>query len=74
MTGDELWAWQVLEDGEWGTISTVVPEVGHAILVSRNKAIVTEFMRPLAEAHAKEFGLPVRLARFALAEVVEVLP
>lgn len=74
MIGDELWAWQVLEDGEWGTISTVIPEVGHAILVSRKKAIVTEFMRPLAESHAKESGLPVRLARFTLAEVAEVLP
>jgi hypothetical protein len=74
MIGDELWAWQVLEDGEWGTISAVIPGVGHAILVSRSKPIVTEFMRPVAESHAKESGLPVRLARFALAEVVEVLP
>lgn len=74
MIGDELWAWQVLEAGEWGTISAMIPGVGHAILVSRSKAIVTDFMRPLAESHAKESGLPVRLARFALAEVVEVLP
>lgn len=69
--GDSLWAWQALEDGEWGLISAVIPKVGHAALVGRDRKVVSELMRPFVEEHVKASGLPVRLARFALAEVAE---
>jgi hypothetical protein len=71
MTGDTLWAWQVQEpDDQWSLILTLIPGVGSAVLVHRRLDIIGK-MRPLAEGHSKATGQPLRLARFALAEVLE---
>lgn len=66
--GDNLFAWQVQEpDGQWSLIMSMVPGVGNAVLIHRKLDVVGQ-MRPLAEAHARGTGQPLRLARFALAE------
>lgn len=70
-----IWAWQVLEDGEWGTISvyltTPVAEAigntsrGHnLVLVTRREELARGQMRDFALTHHHSSGLPIRLHRF----------
>lgn len=69
--GNVLYAWQVLEDGDWGVIAAVV-DGKPTPLVSRSLTVVSTF-RQYAEQHGKTTGLTVRLARFELDVVVERL-
>lgn len=60
--GNILYAWQVLEDGDWGIIAVVV---GNKLvpLVHRSPTVI-QSMKPLAQEHRDETRLPVRLGRF----------
>jgi hypothetical protein len=72
--GDELYAWQVLEDGAWGLIlAEVVPGMGPTVCVSRSLA-GAHLMGLFAVHHHDATGLPVRCIRLALAEVVREVP
>lgn len=66
-----LWAWMVqAADGRWGVIGAIIPRMGNAQLVAGSEETI-RLLRPFAEAHHRASGDPVRLVRFAGAEVVE---
>jgi len=69
----ELWAWEVYEQDQWGTIGASIGEGGSILpLVTRQERIATDgFFRTLATMHKERTGLPIRLARYELQEVIE---
>jgi hypothetical protein len=71
-TGDHLYAWQVQEpDGRWSMVGAMVVAVGtHMPLIHRDYDVVMQF-KDYALSHASMTGQKLRLARFALAEVLE---
>lgn len=74
MTEDSMYAWQVQEpDGRWGNISAYIPALkAHGVLISSSSRVV-EKMRPIAEAHRRGTGKPVRLVKFTFNEEIERL-
>ena len=72
MAAVELFVWQELSEGGWGTISAVIPQISPAPvpLVTRNRQAAEAF-KDLAIGHAQGSGNRVRLARFDLSEVIE---
>ena len=69
-----LFVWQVLEDGQWGTIAAAIPGMpGLSPLITRS-ARSAELLGLLAVAHHDRTGLPVRKVRFELAEVLREIP
>lgn len=71
-TGDHLYAWQVQEpDGRWGMVGTYVVETScHMPLVHRDYDVIKR-LGGYAMSHAIGTQQKLRLARFALAEVIE---
>jgi hypothetical protein len=76
--GDELFAWQVQEpDGRWSLVGAMVgPDLAtgltvHTPLIHRNKDLVAQDMKRMAESHARGTGQPLRLVRFSIAEVLQ---
>lgn len=75
--GDDLFVWQerttdTEPGGGWGTITALIPAFGvHGPLMSRRRDVAMSAFGPLARQHGRATGNPVRLARFALAEVEE---
>ncbi len=63
---EAIFAWQVFESGEWGTIAAGIPGVsaGPTPLVTRRLDLALQ-MEPLALVHAQATGLPVEMHRFA---------
>ncbi|MBP7704223.1 MAG: hypothetical protein KA105_02920 [Caulobacter sp.] len=69
----EFFVWLVREpDGRDGPVSTVLPGIGAAPLVSMRRDLALA-MRPVAESHAHASGRPVRLVRFSAPEELERL-
>jgi len=62
-----LFAWQVMDEGEWGTIATIVNGVVTP-LVTRKEEVARQFFQIYAESHGQASQHPVRLARFDFAE------
>ena len=63
MRGDTIWLWQVLENGEWGSIyAAVVPGIP-GVLVARD-LVTAQMLGVYAVAHHDSTGLPVRCVRF----------
>lgn len=62
---EPMYAWMVFDvDERWGTIAAMLLKAAAPIaLVTRERA-VAERWRPLAEAHRRASGRPVRLFRF----------
>jgi hypothetical protein len=74
MTGDTLYAWQVLEDGAWGNIlAAVIPGVSPTVLVARNLETAHR-IGLFAVAHHDTTGLPVRCVRFDNPTVIREMP
>jgi hypothetical protein len=68
--GDEIWVWQerTEKDGiyEWGVITAYIPSLQfHGPLMHRRQVFV-QGLRPIAAAHSRKTGNPVRLAHFTL--------
>jgi hypothetical protein len=76
MTDDqryELYAWMCFEDGQWGIISGLIPELPFTApmpLQNRRRAIA-ERLRPLAQSHGRQHQDPVRLVRLVEADTLE---
>jgi hypothetical protein len=70
--GEVIYAWQVFEDGEWGTIAAAIGDIvmSPVPLVHRSLLMIRR-LEPLARNHAQLTGLPIRLAKFTLTEVLE---
>lgn len=71
-SGDALYAWQVQEpDGQWSMVGALIPGIGeHTPLIHRDLLLIRR-LEGLARKHAEQTGQPLRLARFALTEVLE---
>ena len=70
MNGDTVYVWQEQTGDGWGVIVAFIPMVGfHGPLLSRDEAIAQEF-GAIARGHGRANGNPIRLARFALEEVI----
>lgn len=70
---DDLYVWQVFDhDDRWGIVAAAILELaGLTPLVTRNRAMAEGPFAELASSHRKVTGRPVRLARYALAEVID---
>lgn len=69
-----IWVWQVFEDDQWGTIAAEIPGMpGLSPLIARSLQ-TAQMLGLLAVAHHDRTGLPVRCARFELAEVIREVP
>ena len=69
-----IFAWQVLEDGQWGTIAAVImPGMSAVPLVVRSRPLAEGAMRRFAELHVLSTGKRVRLARFDFAREMDVI-
>ena len=70
-----IWVWQVMEEGEWSAIAAIMPHISDqpVPLFTRNENMARVMFAPLAELHQVATGLPVRLARYELAEVEDTL-
>ena len=67
---ESLYVWQVMDDGEWGTIAAAFGSIpGLTPLVTRSQTVAYNVFQALAELHAAATQHPVRLARYDLAEV-----
>lgn len=74
MTGDQLYLWQVLEDGEWGALlATAVPAFGPTVLISRTEQ-TADALGLFAIAHHDATGHPVRCVRFDNPTVIRAIP
>lgn len=73
MNGDQLYAWQTLEDDGWGLISAFIPGLGHAVLVCRSLD-AHHRLGLFAVAHHDATGLPVRGVRLDVVEVLREMP
>jgi hypothetical protein len=72
-----LFVWQVFEEGEWGTLASninVFTPSQMTPLITRSETVARESFGPFARAHATATGMPVRLARYDYAAVLEELP
>jgi hypothetical protein len=69
---DQIFVWQELssEDNRWGTIGTYVPAMGAITLLQGRSEEVAWKLEPLATAHARSAGNPIRLAQYNLAKVI----
>lgn len=64
--------WQVLQDGEWGTIAAVLPGLpGLSPLQTRREEFAKGPLRSIALLHQQATGFPIRLACFRLVNVIE---
>lgn len=67
----DIYAWQVFENGEWGTISAFIPAIRrHAPLLTRRRVLARRELRVLAERHSRLNRLPVALHRFTYKETI----
>jgi hypothetical protein len=74
VTGDTIWIWQVLEDGEWGAIlAAVIPGMAPTVLVARNLETAHR-LGLFAVHHHDTTGLPVRCARFDNPTIIREMP
>jgi hypothetical protein len=73
--GNTIYAWQVQEpDGRWSMVGALIPELGtHSPLVHRDLLLMRR-LEGTARGHAEATGQPLRLARFDLAELLELKP
>ena len=67
-----MWAWQVYEDGEWNLIAAEVGNLGPVPLITSRQSNF-KLMRPIAAAHHKASGMPVRGVRYGEPDVMEEL-
>jgi hypothetical protein len=67
-----MYAWQVLENGEWNFVGAQVGDMGMIPLVTTRERTF-ERMRGLAELHRITSGLPVRGVRYGEPDRVEEL-
>lgn len=78
--GSEMWAWQAEEQPDvWTLIGAMLgdPETGqttHTPMVTRRRDIAEGQMRVIAEVHATNTNLPIRLAHFRLCHVQSLNP
>lgn len=71
MMGDELYAWQVQEpDGRWSMIGTQLAGSEMYLPMIHRDLQVIQNMTTLAKNHARQTGQRLRLAHFALSEVL----
>lgn len=71
--GDELFAWQCLEQPDvWSLVGAMIPDIAtpgvvtHTPLIGRNRDLVKNKMGPLARQHAEKTGQKLRFAHFKL--------
>lgn len=74
MTGDEIWLWQVLEDGAWGSIYANIDGLsGPGVLIARNLETAHR-LGLFAVAHHDRTGLPIRCVHFTNPEIIREVP
>jgi hypothetical protein len=72
--GDRLYAWQTLENGDWGLIATLLDHAGQKLvmpLVGRSEEVARGIQRDSAILHNETYNLPVRLVSFEMDTVEE---
>lgn len=69
--GEALYAWQVLDDGEWNIIGTVLPGGMDPMPLVTTRPHVYEKLQMFAEAHWRATGLPVRGVKFTEVVVLQ---
>jgi len=70
-TGNELYAWQVLEPGgDWSIVAAGLSADHQWPLIHRSHEIIQE-LKPFAVTHATATKQQLRLARFTLSDVLE---
>ena len=72
---EALYAWIVEEaDGSEGIIATIIPTLGmEASPLVTSQRRIADLLRPLALAHGKGVGRPVKLVKYDAAEVLELV-
>ena len=77
MRGDELYVWQERNDEGWGVIAGGFVDAGGVrvvrALVTRSRALAEGQWREYAEAHQQHTGNLVRLGKFKLSVVLEIV-
>jgi hypothetical protein len=83
---DGLYAWQVYEQGAWGTIGVMLINLGDegnwlsvgertpVPLITRSREIAEKLYREHALDHHERTELPVRLVRMEPVETLELFP
>jgi hypothetical protein len=70
---DTIYAWQVFENDEWGTIAASIPGVGMSpVPLLHRSLLMVRRLQPLGVEHGEQTGLPIRLAKFAFESVVDL--
>jgi hypothetical protein len=65
----ELWAWLTFEEGAWGIVAGMMPGIPTVMPLMHRDRDIAERFKPLADAHAKKSGNPVRLAHLLEAQL-----